>query len=292
MELVPPEPADEACEGAHRDAVLPVPRHRRVHGPVDMDGYSHRGGLSKGLEGPEAGDDDIHHHHVRPEGDRVFGLLHDLIGTGGDVHGIEHLAPGLVLHLSEACHHLRHTLLHGAEGLVGEGLVVLDQVNAAHGGLVGHVSRVIGREADLRLDDGPHVGAVRGAHESADAPDPEPRPGEGDQGPGEVHVQEPDRGELPEAEEVPCHDREVLRDVPGLEDLGRVPDLHQVMSLSGDDLHHLPVQPADVPGPCSDIGPGARRLLLGDPPRRLLRGRPLLGPEGIGCEHIRHADHT
>ncbi len=225
--------------------------------------------LGQRLHRGEPAGDDVDHQLRRPKLLRPLGHLHDLVAVGRDVDGMHHHVPGLVPDAVYGLRHRHHAVLQGAELLIGERLIVLAVGQPSHPGLVDVVRVSLGRQADLRLHDGPDQRFGRPVQGV-----PQPLYAELgalellQYGAGKGHVLQPHSLQGLQAEEVPGDDAEDLRhssDIDG-EIIGR--ECHRGhVAVDVRDLGAIALQYVIVHGRYA--GPGAGRLLGRDGYRRL-----------------------
>ncbi len=159
---------------------------------VGVDGHGELRVARQGLQGPEAGGEEVDHEGVGAVLQGDAGVVLEPVRVGGNVGGVEHLEAGLVLGPGQRLRHLAHPLAQGAIGHVEHLLVVLDEAHPAQGRLVADVGHLVGSEAGSGLDDCAHDQLARlHAQDLAGALDAEARAGKVVQGGlGHLEVQQ------------------------------------------------------------------------------------------------------
>ena len=247
---------------------------------MGQDGHIDVGVLRKHFQGIKAGGVDIHHQAVVAVLQGTIGVVPDLLGAVGDIHGIEAVLPGLLIDPLLGGHELGDPLRQRAEGPVGQHqLVVLDDVHAALAGVVEEVGPLVRRPADVGLDHGVEQGTVGHTQHLPQALHAEFGPLElGDHLLGEGHVDEADHAGGGDIAEQDRHQgghavREVLHGVGHLDDVhGRLVGLVVTADVRHlVERHQLGAEAAGLfHGVRPHLDPGAGGLLVGNGHGQLL----------------------
>ena len=72
-----------------------------------------------------------------------MGKLYDFVSPGCHIYCIEHLLSGLILCPVKCIHNRLETVKQRAEDLVGQRLIILNQVKAAECRLIGDLCRIL-----------------------------------------------------------------------------------------------------------------------------------------------------
>ncbi len=184
--------------------------HGPVHRPVHVHGHLHRGVLGQRLDRAEAACYHVHHQLFGPPALRPVGHLQYLVAVSADVDRMDHLL-AFSRQPVKRFGHGGGALLHRAEPLVDKGLVVLAVGQPSCPRLVHIAGGLLGREPDLRFDNGPDEGLLRAPKDLPQTVGAEPRPlVHRCDAPWELYVFEPDGLQSLEAVKVTGHHAEYL----------------------------------------------------------------------------------